>query len=76
MKENDNPTETNPTEIPQEVRDRVMAEHYKNLSKMGNQARKGTPKARRHAQLIGLKGAYAARKKAAERRVAKEAGKS
>jgi len=67
MNENDKPND-NPTDIPQETRSRVLAEHYRELSKKGNQARKGTLKAQKHAALIGAKGVLARRKKAAQRK--------
>jgi hypothetical protein len=65
----------NPTDIPQETRDRVMAEHYRSLSAKGNQARRGTAKAQKHARLIGALGVLARRKKAALRRAEKASGK-
>jgi hypothetical protein len=58
---NDKQNETE-TEISQEVREAIRAEIYKDLSKKGNAARRGTLKARKHAALIGLKGALARRR--------------
>jgi hypothetical protein len=66
---------TTENDIPQETRDRVMAEHYRALSAKGNAARKGTEKARKHAALISAKGVLARRRKAAARRAAEAAGK-
>ena len=61
------------TEILRELREQIRAEIYRDLSKKGNAARKGTAKAQKHARLIGLKGSLAARRKAMERRAAKAA---
>ena len=63
----------NENEIPQDVREAIRAEIYRDLSKKGSAARRDTEKARKHSALIGLKGSLAARRKAMKRRAAKEA---